>query len=259
MSTLNANVYNRHCTNVVIHYLPFKVLGGDILFGVVIFKCRGKIVYWLQCLVRTTSLSPRPVPQRIYSPVPLMGMRERDTNKKKKKKKKTSNLCNVQREIVCLNPELIMNWYFPVCHSPLSEVTLIFIHCSRLCVNFPSLIQICSEWSTNPSAGLAARMIARPVWRENYKSNTPGYLFSFCVMSIHKTSRNNFVQMKYFPSSICVFLFCAVAHINQVDSCGFTRVHELACDSLHDKHRNMDARLHYTYDEILFQSLTLRP
>ena len=44
----------------------------------------------------------------------------------------------VRGEIVCPNLKLIMNWYFPVCHSSLSEVTLIFIHRSRLCVNFKS-------------------------------------------------------------------------------------------------------------------------
>lgn len=63
------------------------------------------------------------------------------------------------------------------------------IHTSQqaLC-QFPSLIQICSEWSTNPSAMPSARMMACPVWRENYKRNTPGDLFSFCAVSMHQMS-----------------------------------------------------------------------
>lgn len=89
------------------------------------------------------------------------------------------------------------------------------IHTSQqaLC-QFPSLIQICSEWSTNPSAGLAARMIARPVWRENYKSNTPGDLFSFCVISMHKkTSWRYVIHMKYFPPS--TFLYSSMYRLSR--------------------------------------------
>lgn len=119
-----------------------------------------------------------------------------------------------------------MNWYFPVCHSTLSEVTLIFIRRSRLCVNFQVLFKSAVNGAQTPSAAPAARMIARPVWRENYKSNTPGDLFSFCVMSMHKTSRRNFNQMKYLPPSLC-FLSGRTAHVDWVDSCGSTHEHEL--------------------------------
>lgn len=47
----------------------------------------------------------------------------------------------LQSEMVCPNPKLIINWYFPVRSSSLSEVTLIFIHRSRLCVNFRDLFK----------------------------------------------------------------------------------------------------------------------
>lgn len=135
----------------------------------------------------------------------------------------------VQSEIVCPNTKLIMNWYFPVCHSTLSEVTLIFIHHSRLCVNFQVLFKSLLNGAQTPSAALAARMIARPVWRENYKSNTPGDLFSFCVMSMHKTAWSDFIQMKYFPPSLCCcFFFMCAAYIVQKKLCSSTYEHEIS-------------------------------
>lgn len=103
-----------------------------------------------------------------------------------------------------------MNWYFPVCHSTLSEVTLIFIHPSRLRVNFPSHIQICSEWSANPLVVSAARMMARPVWRENYKRNAPGDPFSLHgVWWCPCTDILDFVQMKSFFFSFPPYL-CSI-------------------------------------------------
>lgn len=123
-----------------------------------------------------------------------------------------------------------MNWYFPECHSSLSEVTLIFIHRSRLCVNFPSLIQIYSEWSTNPSAVLTARMIARPVWRENYKSNTPRIFFhsAWCQCTRHLTA--------YSPklSIFLGFFVFDAAPIYSGDSCSCTHesLHKQPCSLL---------------------------
>lgn len=212
MSTLNANVYNRHWTNVVIHYLPFKVLTGDVLFSVVIFMCLSVVKLYIDYSVWWRWLHCHQ--DRICRLDLLAGG------------KNTSGI--VGSEIVCPNPKLIMNWYFPACHSTLSEVTLIFIHRSGLCVNFQVLFKSVLKGAQTPSAALAARMIARPVWRENYKSNTPGDLSSFCVMSMHKTSRSNFIQMKYFP--LC-FIVCA-ACIDWIDECSSTYVQARRCNIL---------------------------
>lgn len=89
------------------------------------------------------------------------------------------------------NTTLIMNWYFPVCLSTLSEVTLIFIRRSGIRVNFQVLFKSALNGAQTPSAAPAARMIARPVWRENYKSNTPGDLPSFHATSASATSCRN--------------------------------------------------------------------
>lgn len=205
MSTLNANVYNRRCTNVVIHYLPFKVLEGDILFGLVIFKSLSVAklyidysVWWrLHCHQdgstenMQTSHDHREKTHQVCS--------------------KWDSLSRSKTHNELIFPSLLF-------YSVRGDID---IHTSQqaLC-QFPSLIQICSEWSTNPSAVLAARMIARPVWRENYKSNSPGDLFSFCVMSMHKTSLSNFDQMKYFPPSLC--FLCAAYRLSrfmQLDTC----------------------------------------
>lgn len=100
------------------------------------------------------------------------------------------------------NTTLIMNWYFPVCQSALSEVTFIFIHRSGLRVNFQVLFKSALNGAQTPSAAPAARMIARPVWRENYKSNTPGDLPSFRTTSASGTSwRNLLTEIKSLPSS----------------------------------------------------------
>lgn len=153
----------------------------------------------------------------------------------------------VQSKIVCFQSKTHNELIFPF--LPFYTVRGdIDIHTSQqaLC-QFPSLIQICSEWSANPSALLAARMIARPVWRENYNSNTPGDLFSFCVMSLHKTSWSNFIQMKYFPPSLffVVVVLCSMYGLSRL--CCLTHVHELTWECLHGKRTHIEAHSQYTF------------
>lgn len=142
MSTLNANVYNRQCTNVVIHYLLLKFPGGDILFSMVIFKCLSVAKLYIDhsAFGEDNFIVTRMVPRRICRLVMLMG-------------RKTHQVCSKWNSLSQhkTHNELI----FP--SLPFYSVRGdIDIHTSQqaLC-QFPSLIQICSERSTNPlsSAG----------------------------------------------------------------------------------------------------------
>lgn len=202
MSTLDANVYNRRCNNVVIHYLAAAVPEEWHLVrhGHPKVSVRGKNCILITVLREDKLAITEMVPQRVCQQVVKVDGMEQ--------KNKTSGPFKAIG--FPPNTTLIMNWYFPVCQSTLSEVTLIFIRRSGLRVNFQVLFKSALNGAQTPSAALAARMIARPVWRENYTSNTPGDLPSFCTASASGTSwRNLLTKMKSLPSSSLCFA-CAV-------------------------------------------------
>ena len=104
-----------------------------------------------------------------------------------------------------------MNWYFPVRHPAPSEVTLIFIHRSRLCVNFSTFYSNLFWKEHKPLSSAGCEDDSPVLFEEKItKAIHPGIFPSFCVMSVHKTSRSNLVQMKYFPPFLRVF---TVQHI----------------------------------------------
>lgn len=197
----------------------------------------GIIVYWLQCLEKITSLAPGE----------LLGEYADHSCSYWEKHQVCSKWNSLSRPRT-RNESILPSLPF---YSVRGDID---IHTSQqaLC-QFPSLIQICSEWSTNPSAVLAERMIARPVWRENYKSNTPGNPFSFRMMSVHR-HRGAILSER----SIFVFLcFLCAAYMHGADSCSLTNVHEFTWETLNRKHKDRDACLHYTFGKILLTSLTL--
>lgn len=157
------------------------------------------IVYWLKCLVTMTSLSQRQL-HREY-PDWSYSYRER----KREVSSKWNGLSQSKTHDKLIFPS-------PLLFSVRGDID---IHTSQRAVcQFPRLIQICSEWSTNPSAESAVRMMVHCVWGENYTSHTHRDLPSFCTMSAHRLSSwSNFILMKGFlfplflsPSRICRFM-----------------------------------------------------
>lgn len=125
----------------------------------------------------------------------------------------------VQSEIVCPKTKLIMNWYAPVYRSTPSEVTLIFIHHSRLC-QFPSPIQICSEWSANPlSSGGCEDDSPSCLKRKLQEQYTRGSFFhsAWCQCTRHRSA----ISSKW--SIVWVW----------VNSCSFMHMQELLNKQLH--------------------------
>lgn len=140
-----------------------------------------------------------------------------------KEQKKKQNIRNVESDRLSTpNTTLIMNWYFPVCQSTLSEVTLIFIRRSGLRVNFQVLFKSALNGAQTPLAAPAARMIARPVWRENYKSNTPGDLPSFHATSASAASWRN-LPLKWNLRCCHLFVLLAAKDVDRLSR--FVKLH----------------------------------
>lgn len=142
MSTLNANVYNRHWTNVVIHYLPFKVLTGDVLFSVVIFMCLSVVKLYIDYSVWWRWL-------HCHQDGSTENMQTSPASRREKHIRycwKWNSLSQSKTHNELIFPSLPF-------YSVRGDID---IHTSqRALCQFPSLIQICSERSTNPlsSAG----------------------------------------------------------------------------------------------------------
>lgn len=132
LSSLNANVYNRQCTNVVIRYLLFKVPRANILFSVVIFKSP----LWWNCVLinmfgEDNIIDTSPDPWRILS----------------------SSSAYLKWNSWSLCPGFIRPLMFPSLPVAFTELSLIFIHHNRPCLSFSTLIQINSKHKSLSSAG----------------------------------------------------------------------------------------------------------
>lgn len=160
----------------------------------------------------------------------------------------------VQSEIVRPNPKLIMNWYFP--SLPFYSVRGdIDIHASQqaLC-QFPSVIQICSEWSTNPlsSAGCeddSPSCLKRKL-QEQYTRGSSLILRDVSAQDIVEQFQPNEV----FPS-ISLFSWRSAYRLSrnvQLDTRAWSR-------RLCSKRTHADASLQCAFGGIPLQTLTLRP
>lgn len=134
----------------------------------------------------------------------------------------------------CPSAGLIINWYFPLSHSTPSEVTLIFMHHSRLRVNFQDLFK---------SARSAAQTLQRRLlWRwlcvlfeEKITRAIHRGIFSHSAGCLH-TSRSDLIQMSCFLRSLS-FLY-----LNKMY--GFTDSH----GTLSIKHTSADVDLQYSFE-----------